>query len=110
MASAITEKGKKMKFYKTGELQDKKIASALRQAVDDFENGELIEVRDVLQDIVDAINEKTDALDVVFCRECVYWAKAKSNKKGFLICPASGMEIMADDFCSYGERRTNEVD
>lgn len=46
-----------MTFYKNGKLKDKKIESALRQAADDYENGELIEVRDLLQDIVDAINE-----------------------------------------------------
>ena len=39
---------------------------------------------------------------VVLCNQCTYWEKAKANKKGYLICPASGMEIMADDFCSYG--------
>ena len=46
-----------MRFYKNGELEDKEIASALRKAVDQYENGELIEVRDLLQDIVDAIDE-----------------------------------------------------
>ena len=49
-----------------------------------------------------------DACEVVRCRDCVYWQKAKMNRKGFLICPASGMEIMAKDFCSYGERRADE--
>lgn len=44
----------------------------------------------------------------VRCKDCSYWEKATANKKGFLICPASGMEIMADDFCSYGERRTDD--
>ena len=29
--------------------------------------------------------------------------RATVNEKGFLICPASGMEITPDDFCSYGE-------
>ena len=42
---------------------------------------------------------------VVHCGECEYKAKAKANEKGFLICPASGMEITDNDFCSYGERR-----
>ena len=51
--------------------------------------------------------EKVDAVEVVRCNQCFYWDKAKSNKKGFLICPASGMEIQADDFCSYGERKDN---
>jgi hypothetical protein len=46
-----------MRFYKNGKLEDKKIASALRQAAEQYENGELIEVRDLLQDIVDAIDE-----------------------------------------------------
>ena len=26
---------------------------------------------------------------------------------GFLICPASGMEITESDYCSYGEREEN---
>lgn len=57
-----------------------------------------------------AVNRVLDAapgFDLVRCKECKYWDKATVNKKGFLICPASGMEIMAKDFCSYGERRTN---
>lgn len=47
-------------------------------------------------------------VEVVRCKDCTYWDKAVVNKKGFLICPASGMEIQADDFCSYGERREGE--
>ena len=46
-----------MRFYKNGELEDKEIVSALRQAAEQYENGELIEVRDLLQEIVDAIDE-----------------------------------------------------
>ena len=45
------------RFYKNGELEDKEIVAALRKAADDYENGEIIEVRDLLQDIVDDINE-----------------------------------------------------
>ena len=45
---------------------------------------------------------------VVHCRECKYKEQARVNKKGFLICPASGMEITDGDFCSYGERRESE--
>ena len=48
-----------------------------------------------------------DAVEVVRCKYCSYWDKAIMNKNGFLICPASGMEIIEDDFCSYGERRVN---
>ncbi len=44
-------------FYKHGKLQDKEIVSALRKVADQYENGELIEVRDLLQDIVDSIDE-----------------------------------------------------
>lgn len=42
---------------------------------------------------------------VVKCKDCKYWWDAKTNKKGFLICTSSGMEITADDFCSYAERK-----
>lgn len=45
-----------------------------------------------------------DAVPVVRCKDCVHWREAVTNDKGFLICPASGMEITESDFCSYGER------
>ena len=43
-------------------------------------------------------------VEVVRCGECCYWDKA-TVIDGFLICPASGMEITANDFCSYGKRK-----
>lgn len=36
-------------------LKDREIAAALRQAAEDYENGEIIEVHDLLEEIVDAI-------------------------------------------------------
>ena len=39
------------------------------------------------------------------CWECSYREKSTVNNKGFLICPASGMEIIDDDFCSYFEAK-----
>ena len=48
---------------------------------------------------------EVDAVQVVRCGECRYRELAKVNCKGYTICPASGMEITDDDFCSYGERK-----
>ena len=48
------------------------------------------------------------AVPVVRCRECENYPTAKVNEKGFLICPASGMEITETDYCSYGERMDKE--
>ncbi len=45
---------------------------------------------------------------LVRCKDCVYKKGATVNKKGYLICPASGMEITDRDYCSYGERRVDE--
>jgi hypothetical protein len=45
------------KFFKNGELQDKKIVKALNQAAEDYENGEIIEVKDVLIEIINAITD-----------------------------------------------------
>ena len=50
-----------------------------------------------------------DAVEVVFCKDCIYQKDAKVNCKGFIICPVSNMEITDDDYCSYGERRESEV-
>lgn len=46
-----------------------------------------------------------DAVVVTRCKDCQYLAGALPNDKGFLICPACGMDILPDDFCSYGERK-----
>ena len=49
-----------MIFIKNGELQDKRILTALQTAARDYENGEIIEVRDLLIDIVAAIDEYSE--------------------------------------------------
>ena len=46
-----------MRFFKKGELQDQKIVDTLRQSADDWENGEIAEVKDTLLDILAAIRE-----------------------------------------------------
>ena len=44
---------------------------------------------------------------LVRCKDCTYAKDAAVNEKGYLICPASGMEITDRDYCSYGERRAD---
>ena len=46
-----------MRFFKNGQLKDKDIVKALQQAAIDYDNGEIAEVRDLLVDIVQAIDE-----------------------------------------------------
>lgn len=44
------------RFYKNGKICDTEIALALADAITDYENGEIIEVRDTLAEIVTAID------------------------------------------------------
>lgn len=67
------------------------------------ENKQLRRERD---QAVEELHRNTDAVPVVRRKDCVYKASAEVID-GFLICPASGMEICDDDFCSYGERKEN---
>jgi hypothetical protein len=67
------------------------------------ENKQLRRERD---QAVEELHRNTDAVPVVRCKDCVCKASAEVIG-GFLICPASGMEICDDDFCSYGERKEN---
>lgn len=46
-----------MRYIKKGELQDDSIVAALHAAARDYENGEIIEVKDRLLEIVAAIEE-----------------------------------------------------
>ena len=43
-------------YYSRGRLNDKKIIEALKKLPDMYENGEIIEVRELCYDIVDAID------------------------------------------------------
>lgn len=45
---------------------------------------------------------------VVKCGECRHSHEAKINGKGFLICPATGLDITENDFCFLGERSDKE--
>lgn len=45
------------KFFVKGELKDQKIIAALKRAADDYENGEIAEVHDLLLEIAAAIEE-----------------------------------------------------
>lgn len=51
------------RFYKDGMLRDTEIALALVNAATEYENGELLEVRDTLADIVSAIDMFSDKED-----------------------------------------------
>lgn len=51
-----------------------------------------------------------DVQEVVRCKDCSYFCKATVNKKGFLICPTSGMDITNNDFCSYGAKMDKECE
>lgn len=64
--------------------QDKTFVKAMEQVIDDC--------------------PAIDAVPVVHCKDCTYRTSAMFNRKGYLACPASGMEITDDDFCSHGER------
>lgn len=49
------------RFYNKGKLRDRKIILALKQAATDYENGEIVEVHDLLLEIAAAIEEWEDA-------------------------------------------------
>ena len=57
-----------MTFIKHGELQDIKIINALKEAVRDYEDGAISEVRDLLVDIADAIDEWEDLHEETYYR------------------------------------------
>lgn len=61
----------------------------------------------VARKAIDAL-PAADVAEVILCKDCQYYQDAKTNKKGFLICPASGMEISETDYCSYGSRMSQE--
>ena len=53
---------------------------------------------------------KSNLAPVIRCKDCYYWMKAKVTRSGHLVCPKSGMEIAANDFCSKAEKRRCKYD
>ena len=47
----------KNKFYSKGELKDKKILEVLKKLPEQYENGEIAEVRNIMEEIIIAIDE-----------------------------------------------------
>ena len=82
--------------------------AALKQELAPYEENDFSQQMDVILAIVDA-QPAADVVEVTFCKDCRYYQGAKINGKGFLICPASGMEITETDYCSYGERKIETV-
>lgn len=75
-----------------------------RYALADPESEKLIPVLAIDKAQIEAA-PAVDAVEVIKCRDCFYWMKAKVNRSGNLVCPKSGMEIVATDFCSKAEKR-----
>ena len=82
--------------------------AALKRELAPYEENDFSQQMDVILAIVDA-QPTADVVEVTFCKDCRYYQDAKVNEKGFLICPASGMEITETDYCSYGERKIETV-
>ena len=50
-----------------------------------------------------------DAVEVVRCKDCkrLFPHRKKNGEVYFYSCDFHDIEVEADDFCSYGERRTD---
>lgn len=84
-------------------------ADRLRKAVDEAVGRLGLEGKMVMG-VAEYLAEK-EGISLVLCGNCEYFPRAKTNKKGFLICPATGMEVFEDDYCSHGDRGDgNETD
>lgn len=59
------------------------------------------------EDVIRKHNSRP-AIKIYMCKFCHNKKRATVNKKGFLICPVSGMEITDTDFCSYFDPEQDE--
>ena len=63
--------------------------------------------------ILNTLNETptVDAVEVVRCKDCKGWCSEEIAKayNAPRYCTLTGIPTDADDFCSYGERRTDNA-
>jgi hypothetical protein len=89
------------------EQQENEIYKAVLHYVPDIDKAELIRALQYDRDQYSKgyADGKRDAMnEFVRCKDCTYMEDAYVCN-GFLICPASNMEITDNGFCSYGERK-----
>ena len=100
-ATALSTEGVGMKEYieRAVAVQELEVLRQEYEMHDDCDELVARRCRDALSAVPAA-----DVAEVVRCKDCQYYQDAKINKKGFLICPSSGMEITETDYCSYGAR------
>ena len=85
----------KNKFFKNGELQDKQIVKALHHAAEDYENGEIFEVKCVLVDIINAITDFENDFEKIN-----EWGRTNMRKERKLRdFKKNGKR--SEDFCEY---------
>lgn len=68
------------------------------------------ELREELKRTKEELEESRKVPTIGRCKDCANKEKAVVNAKGFLVCPASGMEITDEDFCSYFEPKPDRKD
>ena len=54
------------------------------------------------------IVEQAPSIDIIYCQECKHWHSGICWGIPFSGDDASYIETVADDFCSYGERKDDE--
>ena len=85
----------------------RKELSECQKDADEF-GGENILWAEGIEFAIDTVKQAkpVDAVEVVRCRDCLYWEEYDGEM--FCLCDANLMtDTAADDFCSYGERRTD---
>lgn len=83
---------------------------ALREVVNNLRLGRHLNKDAALNLMERAIDNlpPADVVEVVRCKDCVYFEEDYVYAEGFVLCPAIGMEVTDMDFCSYGERRDSD--
>ena len=51
--------------------------------------------------------QRVDAVEVVLCKDCVYYKKVQGAVGGWCECELTPFDMDPEDFCSYGERKNN---
>ena len=67
----------------------------------------LLEMHYSKRDVIDMIDSRptADVVEVVRCEECRYW----ENRFDVMVCNLTDGMKGASDYCSYGERREDEL-
>lgn len=88
-----------------------KVINSMQKCLDESPDQKYTVAYFAFESIIAALKQEptVDAVEVVRCKDCKYWENGKDHEPYCNHCVSMMSDSEPDDFCSYGERKDNDL-